>query len=162
MNEDNQPWYRQFWPWFLIALPATAVVAGIATVIIAVNNHVDLVKDETTKLGKMVTTETRQDDTAREMGLKATVHLVPQTGTLAVEVSTLPDEVILEVVHATLAEKDQQIHLRREPDGLFRGQLQPLQAGKWELRLSDVKHQWRLTAPYNGLDDQVELRPKAH
>ncbi len=23
-----EPWYRQGWPWFLIALPATAVVAG--------------------------------------------------------------------------------------------------------------------------------------
>ena len=26
------PWYRQFWPWFLISLPATAV-AGCAVTI---------------------------------------------------------------------------------------------------------------------------------
>jgi hypothetical protein len=32
---DDKPWYRQFWPWFLIALPATVVVASIATFIIA-------------------------------------------------------------------------------------------------------------------------------
>ena len=33
---DDAPWYRQFWPWFLIAIPAAAVVAGIVTIIIAV------------------------------------------------------------------------------------------------------------------------------
>ena len=26
---ESIPWYRQFWPWFLIALPATVVVAGL-------------------------------------------------------------------------------------------------------------------------------------
>ena len=34
--DDILPWYRQFWPWFIIALPATAVVASLATVWIAV------------------------------------------------------------------------------------------------------------------------------
>ena len=35
-GDDTLPWYRQFWPWFIIALPATAVVASLATVWIAV------------------------------------------------------------------------------------------------------------------------------
>lgn len=34
MNEAN-PWYRQFWPWFLIALMAVSVAASVATVVIA-------------------------------------------------------------------------------------------------------------------------------
>ena len=25
-NEPVQPWYRQFWPWFIIAVPASAVM----------------------------------------------------------------------------------------------------------------------------------------
>ena len=33
---DTEPWYRQFWPWFLIAIPAAAVVGGIVTIILAV------------------------------------------------------------------------------------------------------------------------------
>ena len=35
---DIRPWYRQFWPWFLIALPGTVVIASLVTVYIAVNN----------------------------------------------------------------------------------------------------------------------------
>ena len=27
-ERDTQPWYKYFWPWFIIALPASAVVAG--------------------------------------------------------------------------------------------------------------------------------------
>lgn len=42
------PWYRQFWPWFIIALPASAVVAGIITFWLAVSNpdHVVVEDDE--------------------------------------------------------------------------------------------------------------------
>ena len=30
-EKTNLPWYKQGWPWFLIALPATAVVNARAT-----------------------------------------------------------------------------------------------------------------------------------
>ena len=33
-DKPEEPWYRQGWPWFLIAFPAIAVVAGIATLVI--------------------------------------------------------------------------------------------------------------------------------
>mgnify|MGYP000035313042 CR=1 FL=1 len=33
------PWYRQFWPWFLIALPLSVVIAGFATLGIAIANR---------------------------------------------------------------------------------------------------------------------------
>jgi len=32
---DASPWYRQFWPWFLIVLMAASVAASVATVVIA-------------------------------------------------------------------------------------------------------------------------------
>ena len=35
---DTEPWYKQFWPWFIIALPLTAVIASVATLLIAINN----------------------------------------------------------------------------------------------------------------------------
>lgn len=39
----NQPWYRQFWPWFIIALPASAVIASFFTLWLAVSNPDQLV-----------------------------------------------------------------------------------------------------------------------
>jgi len=42
----NEPWYRQFWPWFIIALPASAVIASFITLWLAVSNPVTLVVND--------------------------------------------------------------------------------------------------------------------
>ncbi|HEY3488245.1 MAG TPA: FixH family protein [Gammaproteobacteria bacterium] len=41
----QHPWYRQFWPWFLIALPASALIASSITCVIALR-HADEVVPE--------------------------------------------------------------------------------------------------------------------
>lgn len=43
---DRDPWYRQFWPWFLIALPATSVVFSFATLFIALQDADTVVPHE--------------------------------------------------------------------------------------------------------------------
>lgn len=38
MNDDDiQPWYRHFWPWFIIVLLGSAVSASLYTVYLAVS-----------------------------------------------------------------------------------------------------------------------------
>ncbi len=37
-GDAPKAWYRQFWPWFVFALPGLAVAAGIVTIILAVSN----------------------------------------------------------------------------------------------------------------------------
>ncbi|MCF1439106.1 MAG: FixH family protein, partial [Shewanella sp.] len=49
-----QPWYKQFWPWFLITLPLCAVIASLATMKIAVDNKDALVAEEYYKEGKAI------------------------------------------------------------------------------------------------------------
>jgi len=34
-DEDIQPWYRHFWPWFIIALLGASVSASLYTVYLA-------------------------------------------------------------------------------------------------------------------------------
>ena len=41
-----EPWYRQFWPWFIIALPAAGVLASFFTLWLAVSNPDYLVVDD--------------------------------------------------------------------------------------------------------------------
>jgi hypothetical protein len=43
---QDLPWYRQFWPWFIIALPAAAVIAGFFTLWLAISNPDYLVVDD--------------------------------------------------------------------------------------------------------------------
>jgi uncharacterized membrane protein YadS len=34
---DVKPWYKQFWPWFIIALPLVSVVASFVTLWLAIS-----------------------------------------------------------------------------------------------------------------------------
>ena len=43
---ENLPWYRQFWPWFIIALPASVVIASFVTLWLAITHPDHLVVDE--------------------------------------------------------------------------------------------------------------------
>jgi hypothetical protein len=43
------PWYRQFWPWFLIALPTLALLAGLLTLGIALCNVDEVVPEYATQ-----------------------------------------------------------------------------------------------------------------
>ena len=36
-DEDTLPWYRHFWPWFIIVLLGSAVSASLYTVYLAVS-----------------------------------------------------------------------------------------------------------------------------
>ena len=36
---QEPPWYRQFWPWFIIALPLSVVIAGFVTLGIAIKHN---------------------------------------------------------------------------------------------------------------------------
>jgi hypothetical protein len=44
--EQLIPWYRQFWPWFIIALPAAAVLASFVSLWLAVSHPDHLVVTE--------------------------------------------------------------------------------------------------------------------
>ena len=43
---EGLPWYRQFWPWFIIALPSAAVIASFITLWLAISNPDPLVVDD--------------------------------------------------------------------------------------------------------------------
>lgn len=58
MNKpDSKPWYKQFWPWFLIALPGSVVIASFITIGIAVENAPTITDRD---IGKFAREETKQ------------------------------------------------------------------------------------------------------
>ncbi len=45
-TESPAPWYRQFWPWVLIAIPLSAVIMGAVTLWLALSNPDYLVVEQ--------------------------------------------------------------------------------------------------------------------
>ena len=72
--QHSKPWYREPWPWFLMSLPATAVIAGLATVWIAVTSADGLVVGDYYKAGLAINQTLARDDTARALALTATLQ----------------------------------------------------------------------------------------
>ena len=72
---DLTPWYRQAWPWFLIALPATAVVGGLITAYLAARGFDGPVVADYYRQGLAINQQVMRAQVARELGLVARVDL---------------------------------------------------------------------------------------
>jgi hypothetical protein len=151
----SKPWYREPWPWFLISLPATAVVAGIATVWIAATNADGLVVGDYYKAGMAINQTLARDDAARALALNATLHGRDGTLTLTLagRLKAYPEQLALMLAHPTRPGMDQTLVLSHTGGGHYGAALPVLPAGKWHAQLSDAASAWRLSGvlhtPFN-------------
>lgn len=159
-REDTEPWYRQFWPWFVIALPATAVVAGLITLYIATVNRDTLVDDDYYKQGLAINQDLARSRRAAELGITAELAYDAGTGDVALMTTAIPAEVerlTLVLLHPTLAERDLNVPVTRAADGRFRGKVPLLGPANWRIQLYPEGADWRLEArlalPGQGLVD---------
>ncbi|MBL4608792.1 MAG: FixH family protein [Pseudomonadales bacterium] len=140
---DSKPWYKQFWPWAIISLPGSAVIAGLATLYIAFENQDSLVKDNWYQEGKAINRRVEYDNNARALGLKAEIKADTITGDLNLSMShsgqsfNFPEKLYLELIHPTLAERDQKIILTRTQAPFYHGNLQQALIGKRHINLSN-------------------------
>lgn len=145
------PWYRQFWPWFLIALPATVVVACIFTIKLAIQSGDTLVRDDYYKDGLAINESIARDQRAVELGIKGVLQISPSNVLIQLE-SAQPDFLQLSLRHPFDAKQDISILLHwNESDGIYQAQ-QSIPAQRWYIELSPVSHdanhasEWRIQA----------------
>lgn len=144
-EEDHTPWYLQFWPWFLIALPASVVIAAFATLYIANRHADDLVVDEYYKDGLAINRQLERKQRAEQQGISATVYIdggsAVVTITGAVEASSLD----LRFSHPLEADRDFSTSVENFGSGIYRGNLSTPVAPRWHWVLEGGgKDGWRL------------------
>lgn len=157
MRKTVEPWYRQGWPWFLIAIPAVAVVAGMITLWLAVSTWDGLVVDDYYQEGKAIEKTIARSQRAAELGLMADVRLRAEEVTLDLSSAAnapLPPTVVLTISHPTRGGMDQVVVLKRR-DGVFVAPLAPLSAGRWLLQVEDESRGWRMNGSANVPADAV-------
>lgn len=148
-REDILPWYKQFWPWFIMALPASVVVAGLITVYIAFKHADSLVVDDYYKEGLGINRTLEQDAVATKLGVQAGVTVDPLVGEvrviLAGDFIEQPKTLLLQWIHPTIKERDFSLELVRTPNNDYLGQLVSSVDGRWYVQLSaDGPEAWRL------------------
>lgn len=142
-------WYKQFWPWFLIFFPATAVVAGIATLVLAVKSDDGLVKDDYYKAGLAINQTLDRKQKAHELGLNATVHWDTLTNIITLnltgKIAHLPARLNMHLAHTTRANHDQSVTLFLAPDKKsYTGRLNTVKPGNWIIILEPIEQKWRI------------------
>lgn len=158
------PWYRQRWPWLLMAGPAIVVVAGFATAYIAWSTDDGVVAEDYYKRGLLINKSLARGARGAELQVGAIVH-VGADGAVRVDVTGLPGAAVpaavtLRLIHATRAGLDRVAVLARDADGAFRGRIEPPPPGRW--LVSVETDGWRLPmAEVAGRPDEVRLGTEA-
>ena len=65
------PWYKQFWPWVLIGLPTSVVIASVVTYFLAINGMDSVISKDYYKEGLAVNADLERDKKAVALGLSA-------------------------------------------------------------------------------------------
>lgn len=145
---QTQPWYRQFWPWFLIALPATAVIASFYTIYLAVQNQPNLVEENYYQEGLSINDRIRQDRHASELGMQANLLFSEETGKVTVYLAgkyDTVDKLTLLISAPDDAALDRTYELKAVSDSLFMSSLQEQPKGRFYITLEPTDREWRLT-----------------
>jgi hypothetical protein len=96
------PWYRQRWPWLLMAPPLAAVIGGIVTLVLAVRSDDGMVAADYYKRGLAINAELSRSQRAAELGLVGEVQAAGETSGDSVFVRltserALPPEAVLRI-----------------------------------------------------------------
>ncbi|AEY01807.1 hypothetical protein GU3_10255 [Oceanimonas sp. GK1] len=158
----QRPWYQQFWPWFLIALPFCVVVASLYTLYLASTHADTMVVDDYYKKGRAINQDLSELKEAERRGLVAEIRF--NNGELAVKMQgehEAGEAIYLLLSHPTLAEQDVRALLSSDANGVYR--LRPdheLLKGKWNLQLEAFDKRWRLQDTiYLPTSDWLQIRP---
>jgi len=163
---QERPWYRQFWPWFIMAFPAASVVGGLLTFYLA-GGEPAMVVDDYGRIAMVTARRAERTQRAADLGLSARLTFMAESGIQvaleqnavegaegpdywpenAVEGAEGPDywpgSLLLELVHPTRSELDREVELAGSL-GRYAGDVDR-PPGRYYVLLSDASGTWRLT-----------------
>ncbi|MEW9796923.1 FixH family protein [Alteromonas sp. CYL-A6] len=153
----NKPWYKQFWPWFLISVPVASFIMSGVMINIATTTENSLVVDDYYKEGKAINLSLDKIAAAKRKNI--TTDLTIENGAISLKFhSGIPQEgtaLKLAFYHTTLEDKDTSVLLSRDAAGIYRGFSEQDLGGKWQITLTPVDDSWKIqktvSLPYSGV-----------
>jgi hypothetical protein len=141
-----EPWYRQFWPWFLIILPLCSIAGGIGTLLIATGQPVSLVAEDYYKQGKAINADLSKLKAAVDGNIRYRLQIEGQQGLLSHISGDLLTGLPLRITffHRTLAGRDFSRQLSADASGRYRFHVAESLQGHWNVRVEPVTGEWRI------------------
>lgn len=155
---NARPWYREPMVLLVIALPAAAVVAGIATLVLAAGG--DAGDARVRRVAQTQTADLAPDRAAAERGLAADVSIDGNGAvTLRFEGAAPVESVLrLDLRHGTEARRDGGARLVSAGDGVFVGRLESArEPGAYNAELGPEDSGWRLVGRLDPGSTHIRL-----
>ena len=166
MNHDSshpdadKPWYSHPFLWMAILLPASAVVAGLVTLYIAIINADSPVVDEWYKEGRAINRSAEQEQLAERLGIRLSLSQVGAGVQAQLQASTaipMPATITVALRHPTLADRDVVIELVNLDGNVYRGDGSLPQDGRRNVTVTAAGDHWRLYQTVYTSEDALEL-----
>lgn len=147
MNRTPQPWYREPWPWLLMAGPIIVIVAGMFTAWLAVFSSDGLVAEDYYKQGLAAGETLQRSKHAEDLGIVAGLRLKEERIEIHLSAQakemTMPNALMVTLSHPTRAGIDQKALLQRNGE-IYVGALNLPASGQWLVLIEDEAKTWRL------------------
>lgn len=144
----DKPWYKQFWPWFLMLIPFSVVIAMAVTLTVA-SRYGDnpMVVDDYYKKGRGINAQVEKVQAAQALNIEFAFKQVDQRFELSFTNGTPSQFTALTVqfYHSTLGDRDFSLVLTADAQGVYRGELPAEEQGKWTLTITPFDNSWRVS-----------------
>lgn len=139
-EQSGQPWYREFWAWFVLAPLITSVVVSSLLLSTAIRFGDDELTDDYYKKGRMINQSLEQVERAAAMGLVAELKFDLELGDLTLAFTNVAEQpqneqMTLFLDHPISEDLDRVLVLRRFAPGNYRADLDYRLNNRWYLRL---------------------------
>jgi len=165
LRNDGKPWYKEPWPWILMAGPATVIVAGFVTLWLAIVSNDGLVTDDYYKQGLAINQRLQRDHYASDLGLRADFMRSGQQVRLMLTAerdAALPEALTLKLSHPTRAGQDQTVRMVSEGQGFYGGELAADVSGRWYVSIEDPSGKWRLQGEWQAdVEESLHLASRS-
>lgn len=142
------PWWKQFWPWFLISIPAGTIVAAMYTINLAVKTNDGLVSKDYYKDGLAIHMDADALQRARELGIRADLKFQRSDSQVQVRVTSAGNQAIgqlaLNLRHPTRADRDSTLQLQPVGPDTYQAALPSLDSNDWNVELTAAESGWQL------------------
>lgn len=146
-NRSTKPWFREPWPWLLMAGPLIVIVAGFVTAWLAISSSDGLVADDYYKQGLAAAETLARSQKAKEQGLSVSLSLNSDAVRIhlnAREATFVPPAILkMTLSHPTRAGIDQKTTLKQEGDR-YVGEINLPASGHWLVLVEDDASTWRV------------------
>lgn len=165
MPQSVTPWYKQFWPWFLIGLLCSSVAFSLIYLTLSIRYFDGSVGSDYYKRGLAINEQLAKQEHARDLGLSASLRADPRTGDVVVDLQgeRRPERLYLTLIFPTSSDFDRELVLPHVREGRYVATIDEPLRHRWYLQLqpeAGEDAEWRLTGEARFPNDgEIDLVP---